>query len=135
MKKHKHIAIDTMILVYLLERNLSHIETIKKTLKHANRVTLSGMGFGEILAGFEKSNDQKGKLKFLSFLESFKKISVASFNKDTALTFAKLRAKYPSIKSPDAIHVATAIQAKADIFLTNDKNLKQVEEIRVITLI
>ncbi|MCP4258155.1 MAG: type II toxin-antitoxin system VapC family toxin, partial [Planctomycetes bacterium] len=43
---------------------------------------------------------------------------------------AKLRAKY-SIKTPDAIQIATGVIMKADVFLTNDINLKNVNDIEV----
>ncbi len=46
---------------------------------------------------------------------------------------AKLRAKY-RIRTPDAIQVATALHGEASIFLTNDKTLKKIQEIDVVTL-
>ena len=46
---------------------------------------------------------------------------------------ASLRAAY-NLRTPDAIQLATAIEAGADFFLTNDKQLKAVKEIPVLTL-
>lgn len=46
---------------------------------------------------------------------------------------AKLRARY-GIRTPDAIQISTAIHGEATAFLTNDKNLKKVQEIDIITL-
>jgi predicted nucleic acid-binding protein len=37
-------------------------------------------------------------------------------------------------QTPDAIQIATAIYYPADYFLTNDKRLKSVTEIKIITL-
>ena len=53
---------------------------------------------------------------------------------DNAITkrAAQIRAKYSGIKAMDALQLATAIQNNCDVFLTNDKQLKQVEEIRVL---
>jgi predicted nucleic acid-binding protein len=50
-----------------------------------------------------------------------------------AIKAAELRAKY-SLKTPDSIQLATAIQYNADYFLTNDLRLKLVNEIKSITL-
>ena len=51
---------------------------------------------------------------------------------------AELRAKYDGnglkLKTPDAIQIATGILNEAEIFLTNDTDLKQIEEIEVIVL-
>ena len=63
-----------------------------------------------------------------------KKLKLISFNKNEALIFSQLRAKYPSVKPPDAIHLATAISSGADAFFTNDKKLEQVEEIPILIL-
>jgi predicted nucleic acid-binding protein len=38
------------------------------------------------------------------------------------------------LRTPDAILIATAIMAGCDAFLTNDKRLKQVTEIKVLVL-
>jgi predicted nucleic acid-binding protein len=44
-----------------------------------------------------------------------------------------LRAQY-NLRTPDAIHVATALEMGCEAFLTNDNGLKRVGEIRVLIL-
>ena len=46
---------------------------------------------------------------------------------------AKLRAKY-AIRTPDAIQIAVGIIYGADVFLTNDSDLKKVKDIKVLIL-
>lgn len=46
---------------------------------------------------------------------------------------ARLRAKY-NLRTPDALHVATALQTNCNAFLTNDLGLKRVNEIVVLVL-
>ena len=46
---------------------------------------------------------------------------------------AYLRARY-NLRTPDALHVATALDARCDAFLTNDLAIKRVTEIRVLVL-
>ncbi len=55
-------------------------------------------------------------------------ISAAIMDRDT-----DLRARY-NVKTPDAIHLATAIELQADCFLTADQYLTRVKEVP-ITLI
>ena len=131
MKKIKRLAVDSMIFIYLLEGNSKFVDSIKNKLGDAEEVIFSTFGLAEVLTGFEKTGDIKGKLQFLSFVESYKKMSVIGFGKQEALIFAKLRAKYPQVKPPDAIHLATALSARADAFLTNDSGLKCVEELPI----
>ena len=56
-------------------------------------------------------------------------IFIVPLTKEIANFAAQLRAKYFGLKSMDALQLASAIQNKCDIFLTNDKQLKQVTEI------
>ena len=134
MGKINKLAVYTMVLVYLINNEESYVDAVKKRLNSAKEVILSCMGMGEILAGFALKNDKNGKLKFLAFIETYRKLSVVGFGKQEALIFAELRAKYPSLKPPDAIHLATAISAKADVFLSNDKKLMGITELPVLIL-
>lgn len=47
---------------------------------------------------------------------------------------ADLRAKYSWLKTPDAIHLAAAIESGCDAFLTNDRRLERCTEIKVEVL-
>lgn len=48
---------------------------------------------------------------------------------------ATLRADYTSkVKTPDALHLAAAIQSGCDVFLTNDSDLTVVPHIRVVLI-
>lgn len=46
---------------------------------------------------------------------------------------ADLRARY-NLRTPDAIQIATALEAGCEAFLTNDLALRRVAELRVLTL-
>ena len=47
---------------------------------------------------------------------------------------AALRAQHHFLKTPDAIHLAAAIEGKCDVFLTNDHRLDRFTEITVEVL-
>lgn len=46
---------------------------------------------------------------------------------------SELRAEY-SIRTPDAIQIAVGLIYSADVFLTNDSDLKKVNKLKVLTL-
>jgi predicted nucleic acid-binding protein len=52
---------------------------------------------------------------------------------DIANDAAQLRAAY-NLRSPDAVHLATAIKSNCQAFLTNDLQLKRVTEIPILVL-
>ena len=45
-----------------------------------------------------------------------------------------LRGKYPHLKTVDAVQIAAAVDAGADAFLTNDKKLSTIKEIKILVL-
>lgn len=58
-------------------------------------------------------------------------------DKSVAELAGQLRQIYPILKTPDAIHLATAVVAKADQFVTNDRlilGLKHVQNVSIIHL-
>ena len=56
-------------------------------------------------------------------------------SRDVLCLAAKLRAATPAQKTPDAIQVATAILAKADVFVTGDKDIKNLPTTMALKLV
>lgn len=50
------------------------------------------------------------------------------------LRAAQLRADHPSLRTPDAIHAATALEHSADQFVTNDRSFRQLPGLPVTLL-
>ena len=94
-----------------------------------------------LLEGTEEFQ-KKAKEKFLEYVDE--KSIVYSFFSSTGFQFipiseevidtaTDLRATY-NFKTPDSIHLASAISVNADIFLTGDGKLKACSEIKVDSL-
>lgn len=71
--------------------------------------------------------------QYRNILTNASGIEIVDTTSDIAESAAQLRAKY-NVRTPDAIQLATAINSKADYFLTNDDNLKKVSEIIIVTI-
>ena len=67
--------------------------------------------------------------------EFFSDIELIELNSEIASLFAEIRATY-NIKTPDAVQLASAIYAKADLFISNDDRLSRFknDECRVVLL-
>lgn len=72
--------------------------------------------------------------KFVDFLNKGENLNLLEISIDIAEMAGRLRAKYDSLKTMDALQLSTAIAAGADVFVTNDTKLKQVTELKVIVL-
>ncbi len=57
--------------------------------------------------------------------------NVLAINREMANTSYRLRAKYPSLKALDSLHLAAALYAGCDFFVTNDLGLKSVTELDI----
>jgi predicted nucleic acid-binding protein len=60
-------------------------------------------------------------------------IHLFDVNRSIAERATDLRARY-NLRTPDALHVATALISSCDAILTNDNGMKRVREIRVLVL-
>jgi len=66
-------------------------------------------------------------------LDNFPHLKAHPIKRTVLRTAAQLRGRY-RIKTPDAIHLATALESGATVFICNDRGLKAVQEIEFIVL-
>ena len=78
--------------------------------------------------------------KLYSFIDMFDRLvettgmEIVEVNQEIAKKAAQIRADYKGFKAMDAIQLAVACLTKCDLFLTNDKQLRQFKEIKCITV-
>lgn len=123
-----------MIMVYLVDRHPEYWEKVAEILDEAKMIIFSTLLFGEVLAGIYRDGDKTGEEAFLEFVHASQKISIIPFTMEIALKFAKLRGLEHPLPPADCIHLATAMEAKADLFLTNDKKIKSLPGLKVVHL-
>ena len=80
---------------------------------------------------------QQNNLKLINAFYAFvdgMDIEIKSIDKAIAERAAQIRAEYNFFKTMDALQLATACITGCDLFLTNDKQLRQFKEIRCFTV-
>ncbi len=121
------IALDTNIFVYAYERSDESGERartlLKKIIQPKSKIFLSVLVFEEFLVKIYKKGLQKKLNQYESFLTGGGIFTVLDVNRQIARVAAKLRATYPSLRAPDAIHLASAIEAGVKVFITTDRKL------------
>jgi predicted nucleic acid-binding protein len=114
-----------MLFVYALEENPTFSPAVRRILQsmieRGDTLCTSVFSVGEVLAGPRKLSSHSGADRVKQFFAS-KVVEVLPFNLDTADRFSVIRAE-TGARPADAIHLATAVEAHADLFLTNDKKL------------
>ena len=132
----KIIGFDTAPIIYFIEEGeyLKFIRPIFDMLDRGEVIGVtSTITLLEVLVLPYRLGYYKLVEKYCEILLNAKNMSIYPVINDIAIESAKLRAKY-GMRTPDAIQVATAVYAGASYFLTNDRRLKKIKEIKVITL-
>lgn len=133
------ISLDSNIFIRALddptslgEKSRNLIEEIKEITP---RIFISTMVLEEFFVRVYKEKRDKDIQRYLDFINLDGLCIIIDINKEIALRAAKLRAQYPSLRAPDAIHIASAIAVKANIFITTDRRLpKKIEKLEIKTL-
>jgi len=136
--KGKRVYVDTNILIYLFEGFLEYrhlIQEIANCVDNDEIILLTGeITIAEIMVMPFKKNDSRLINLYTTALNDTDFIRLIPTTQNIYLKTAFLRATFKSMKTPDAIQVASAIEGEADIFITNDKGIKTPSEIEKIVL-
>jgi len=131
------VYFDTNCLIYWLEYKSfwEALVTARLSLMRAagDELAVGDLSRAECLVGPFKSGDTGLEARYRAF---FAAPDVDAFPITVAVLehAARLRARHPSIKLPDAIHLATAIEHGCGAFVTGDAKLSQCTEIAVEVL-
>lgn len=116
---------DSMVFIYALEKNPTYfpvVGNIHQAMKRRGETLCTSIfTIGELLVGPRKLGSQSGVDRIKAYFAG-DTVSILPFTLETAEQFALIRS-WTGVPSGDAIHLAAAITAHADVFLTNDKRL------------
>jgi predicted nucleic acid-binding protein len=134
---NRRIFLDTAPLIYYIEDSAYFSKSLSElfiAVEEQKCVLISSViTLAEVLVLPLREGRQDLVEKYESILTNSQSVIIADINLEIAKITAQLRAKY-SLKTPDAIQIGAAIFHSADYFLTNDKRLKSIKEVNVITL-
>ncbi len=131
------IAIDTMIFIYHFEAHPTYSPITTRIFEQIEtdrlRAVTSYITLLEILVKPFKENDRRAVSDYTDLLTTFPNLEFVPVGKGIAEMAASIRARY-SVKTPDAIQIATAIVSGSSIYITNDETLKKVTDVEVMVL-
>lgn len=131
------VGIDSSLFMYVWNRHPEFLEAAKKILTEVQDGrewgVLAEIGIIELLTGPKKHGRYAEAKEYKEKILNFPNLFIKNLNNNIVELASDLRAKY-NLRTPDAIHIATAIDAGATVFYTNDKALKKVKEIKIQTL-
>jgi predicted nucleic acid-binding protein len=136
LKSHR-IAIDTMIFIYAFEEHPAYAFFLRGFFsaleKGEMEAVTSTVTIAECLVQPYRRKDFALAARYLVLFRNFPHLSVAPVTDEIAERAAFLRAHY-SLKTPDALQLATARLSGSRFFLTNDESLTSVKDISILVL-
>ena len=137
MRPASRIYLDANVLIYLTEFDRDKTAALRALIggyesAQAEFIT-SDLAYTEVLVRPIRAQHADLILAYERLLTVFVKSLPVS--REVLCLAAKLRAGTPAQKTPDAIHVATAMLANADVFVTGDKDIKNLPTTMTLKLV
>ena len=125
--KGSRVLLDSVALIYFLETNERYSKKAEEIFAHIESGDLQGvmanLVFAELLVPLYRSGNSQAATGLANRLINFRNLEVVTLTTEISMEAARLRAEY-GLRTPDAIHGATAIISRTTGILTNDKQMK-----------
>ncbi|MCY4538144.1 MAG: type II toxin-antitoxin system VapC family toxin [Chloroflexi bacterium] len=135
LRNTKRIYIDSAPLIYFVERHRDYFTKMSRIIALIESAPLqaftSVITITEIIVQPLKVGNTDLAQEYHDVLVSSNQFTLLSVTEDIAITAGAIRARY-SLRTPDALHVATAIATGCDTILTNDAAMKRVTDLNVV---
>lgn len=131
------IGLDTAPLIYFIEQNTKYLQLVRlffQALSQGNfQFVTSTLTLTEVLVHPLRAGNIELARQYQDILLNQENLLTLPVSPTIAQTAAQIRATQ-NLRTPDAIQIATAIEAGATFFLTNDARLSNVSNLTVLVL-
>jgi predicted nucleic acid-binding protein len=131
------VALDTTPIIAFIAREEPYAELVRPLFRAIAqdklRSVTSTLTLIEVLVRPLREKDEQLATQYQEILTRSEHLTILSLSESIAFQAANLRASL-SLRTPDAIQVATALASGADTFITNDKRLRVPPQLTRITL-
>lgn len=135
LKKSSVIGLDAQIFIYHFENNplfKSLTITLFNLMEQGEVIGVTSiLSILEIIVKAKEKEEEYLANEYKFLVTTFPNLVVGGVDEEVIDVAASLKAKY-SFETTEAIQLATAKLYDADCFITNNQNLKKIQEIKVI---
>jgi predicted nucleic acid-binding protein len=136
IRQHRRIAIDSNVLIYLLDGSGRRAELAALLMDAVGRGEVEGVlasvGLGEVLVAPARANDGPRFEQTAATLRDLG-LRITTLDVGVAEDAAWIRGR-TGATMPDAIHLACAIRAGATTFVTNDRRMPRPARLEISIL-
>jgi len=132
---YRRIGLDTNVLIYYIEEHPVFMKKIEFFINKIEDGEAIGITSYVTLLELLVKPIREGRLDLVNQYRTIlsARLEMVPLDETISLKAAGLRAKY-GFRTPDAIQLASVIHKKGDVFITNDKGLKNIKEIKVLSM-
>lgn len=131
------LGIDTAPLIYFIEKHPTYIDVVREVLRFVDEKVIQGYSASitltEVLTLPKRTQNTKLAQTYDRYLRRSGNFTLIAITPDIAELAADMRAKY-GLKTPDALQIASAMAVGCEAFLTNDKSLLRVTDLKIIVV-
>jgi predicted nucleic acid-binding protein len=131
----QRLAFDTAPMIYFVEKHPVYFDRMLSVMKYVDSGQIRGgaatLALLEVLVQTLKIGSNTLADGYEDILVKSAGFTLNPLTTSIARRAADFRARY-GLRTPDAVHVATAVHKKYDAFLTNDTTFKRVSEIAIL---
>ncbi|GBC86430.1 hypothetical protein HRbin12_00419 [bacterium HR12] len=137
LREARVLYLDTAPLIYAIEDHPTFGPVVGQVLEAVDvgrvRAVSSTLALAEILVQPYRRGRADLVARYREILAGSPNLQLLALDDRIAAEAARIRASL-DIRLPDAAHLATAVVAGADTFVTNDVRLRPFREVRVVLL-
>lgn len=140
MTDYNKVFVDTAPFIYFIEKNANNPQYYDKVKSFFMSGYNDSKEFVTSVITMEEYFVFPYRINNHSYIDMFNRLvattnmEIIEVNQEIAKKAAQIRAEYKGFKAMDAIQLAVACLEGCDLFLTNDKQLRQFTEIKCITV-
>lgn len=133
----RNMYIDTALFIYFVENHPTYAQKTHDLFSLTQQMRIenntSTLTITEVLVKPMQLGDLPVMNAYKTLLYETNIVHVHTITSDIAESAAAMRVRY-TIRTPDALHIATALHTQCDMFVTNDYQLTRIKELRVVVL-
>jgi predicted nucleic acid-binding protein len=131
-------ALDTAIFIYYIEENETYLPLVASIFEDVaegrREVVTSSLTLLEVLVVPFRAGNLAMAERYEAYLSRSRSVRLVDIGRQELRMAAQLRALHPSVRTPDALQLATALAAGCRTFVTNDRDLPAVPGLDVLQL-
>lgn len=137
LQRHRTIALDTSVFIYQWDANVRYLPFTDPIFSWIERgdsqAVASTVVMTELLVQPYRGADQQRLDELYGLLSTYPNLDWIALDLEIADIAARLRAIH-RLKTPDALHAATAVRCRATGLVTNDPAFERVDDFETLVL-